>query len=300
VESPESVEQTPQPSPDGPALVVEEPEPETDKADDDSSDVTASLTAGPIDRASVMDALRRNDVEALLSFADHLRTEARDSDLPARLEGMASLARGDVLHGLLHLRQAARDADHNSAATAGAARLALAVGLLKAGRSEDAMLEALSALARARRAEDERGMHACVRLLRQLALSSGFADLAERWHEQAPSASTPELEPLSALDPLPVDDESDTNEPAADLASASDSNGDDEGAATQETTRDETTSDSESSDQDLEGVKSDDGAPKPDDSESAREQDSPIGHEDADGAASEDERINTDSAGASE
>lgn len=142
-----------------------------------------------LDRASMIEALRRNDVDALISIADHLRTEDRDSDLPARLEGMASLARGDVLHGLLYLRHAARASEGNPAPGGSAARLALAVGLLKAGRAEDAMIEALAALARARRAADERGENACVRLLRQLAVSSGYPELAERWATQRSAGS---------------------------------------------------------------------------------------------------------------
>jgi hypothetical protein len=63
--------------------------------------------------------------------------------------------------------------------------LALGVALAAANRKEEALLEALDALARAREAKDERGERACLMFLSQLATSAGQPDVGSEWANAA-------------------------------------------------------------------------------------------------------------------
>jgi thioredoxin-like negative regulator of GroEL len=91
----------------------------------------------------------------------------------------------DVQLGLLHLREAVRSAQLRQAPEQCRTRLALAVALLHAGRSHDAYLEALLALARARQSSDTAGERASAKLLGQLTRSAGYEQAAAAWDVQA-------------------------------------------------------------------------------------------------------------------
>lgn len=67
--------------------------------------------------------------------------------------------------------------------------LALALALSISGRVEDALLEALDALASAREAQDARATGASIALLAKLYASAGFPDAARTLKETAGSAS---------------------------------------------------------------------------------------------------------------
>ncbi len=123
-----------------------------------------------------------------------------DSDLVARLEGNAELAVGEMEAGLLRLHEAVALAAAEGPAQESRARLTLAAGLVKAGRSRQALLEAMQALAFARSAADAEGERACSRLLAQLARSADRDDIGQKWDELAQAP-----EPVAA-----------TEEPAAD------------------------------------------------------------------------------------
>ncbi len=109
-------------------------------------------------------------------------TDERSSDLTARLEGMAELAGGDVEVGLLRLREAVTLAAHGEESQA---RLALAVGLVKAGQPQVAVVEAMHALGDARKAHDRESERHCAKLLARLAQSAGQHALSERWSQIA-------------------------------------------------------------------------------------------------------------------
>jgi thioredoxin-like negative regulator of GroEL len=79
------------------------------------------------------------------------------------------------------LRAAAEESRRNRSRDGCRAALALGVALAAANRLEEALLEALDALARAREYEDARGEQACLRFLSQLAATVGHHDVAEAW-----------------------------------------------------------------------------------------------------------------------
>ena len=131
--------------------------------------------------AQAVEALRRgrpDDVDALVA---ELRGKGGHDRLAERLEAMASLARGQTGGALRVLRSAADRARGATPADRCRAALAHAVGLAAAGRSRDALLEALEGLARAREAGDPRGEQACLRFLAQVCESAGDAESAKAW-----------------------------------------------------------------------------------------------------------------------
>jgi hypothetical protein len=94
---------------------------------------------------------------------------------------MADLARGDTGDAIRRLRDAAGEARRTGSRDRCRSLLALAVALAAANRREEALLEALDALARAREAEDERGERACLLFLSQLSTSAGHPEIGALW-----------------------------------------------------------------------------------------------------------------------
>jgi hypothetical protein len=125
--------------------------------------------------ANVADALRRRDASSLDRMAETYRERHQDA-LASRLDAMASLVRGESAEALRSLRAGQQRSLDASSSEQCRARLALAVGLSAAGRSREAFVEALHALARAREGRDQRGERACARFLAQL--SRGFEEPA--------------------------------------------------------------------------------------------------------------------------
>jgi hypothetical protein len=123
--------------------------------------------------ARALEALRKGDTASVDKLAQELRVDEGRSGLAERLEAIADLARGDTGDAIRRLRDAAGEAKRAGSRDQCRALLAFAVALGAAGRKEEALLEALDALARARDGNDERGERACLRFLSQLAANAG-------------------------------------------------------------------------------------------------------------------------------
>jgi hypothetical protein len=140
----------------------------------------------PSDRATTpssraVEALRNGDAETVERMANQLRVDEGRLELAARLEAMAKLSRGETGDAIRRLRDASDAARKNESGDRCRASLALGVALATANRAEEALLEALDALARARELHDSRGERACTRFLSQLSAIAGHPDVAEAW-----------------------------------------------------------------------------------------------------------------------
>lgn len=126
----------------------------------------------------------------------HLRNgqDTRESVPPAWSLGHEVLATRirDLTHGgdlagaadtLVRLRRARARAEGAPASVRCQASLALALMLSIIGRAEEALLEALDALARARETGDDKAIGACLALLAKLYSGAGFADEAAALRE---------------------------------------------------------------------------------------------------------------------
>jgi hypothetical protein len=108
---------------------------------------------------------------------------------PGRLlaERVRKLAEGDVnsdaAEALAELRRARTRAEGKPAASRCQAVLALAMALAIAGRTEESLLEALEALARAREAEEPKAVGACMALLAKLYSFAGLPGEASALRE---------------------------------------------------------------------------------------------------------------------
>ncbi|HEX7669629.1 MAG TPA: hypothetical protein VF395_08605, partial [Polyangiaceae bacterium] len=131
--------------------------------------------------SAAVDAFRKGDLEAVERMATQVGVDEGRTGLAERLQAMAKLARGETGDAIRRLRDAADEARRTKSKDRCRAALALAVALGAASRHEEALLEALDALARARELSDERGEYACRRFLSQLAATAGHHDVAEAW-----------------------------------------------------------------------------------------------------------------------
>jgi hypothetical protein len=119
--------------------------------------------------------------EAVHRLVAKLRQESVHALAADRLAAMDSLTRGEVGEALRLLRSTKERAQQLGPAERSRAALGLGVGLAAAGRSSEALLEALEGLARAREAQDPRGELACARFIAQLAASAGHDEVARTW-----------------------------------------------------------------------------------------------------------------------
>ncbi|WP_437590658.1 hypothetical protein [Sorangium sp. So ce1000] len=159
---------------------------------DASSDPLAKTTESPV--LSMNDiavrlaelakqALVQGDLRTLERLVGELRRTGEHLDLAERMTGLISLGRGAKDEALRRFRIAAEaEAPPSHRARA---LLAYGVALAAAGRTEGALLEALSALARAREAEDHHGEQACAQFLAQLAAATGHEEAARAWAQVA-------------------------------------------------------------------------------------------------------------------
>jgi len=118
-------------------------------------------------------------------LASELRDDGSQQMIADRLEGMASLVRGQVSDALRRLRHGKELARHRTAGDQSRAALALGVALSSAGRGTEAVLEGLEALARARDAADHRGELACAKFLAGLSKAAGNDEAAATWDDVA-------------------------------------------------------------------------------------------------------------------
>lgn len=135
-------------------------------------------------------ALIQGDMAAVERLISQLRETGEHHELVERMTGLVALRRGATAEALRRLRDAAEVVREPSQQAR--ACLAYGVALATAGRSESALLEALSALARARAASDAQGERACALFLARLSAAAGHPDAASAWAviaaHQAPQA----------------------------------------------------------------------------------------------------------------
>ncbi len=129
---------------------------------------------------------------ALRSTNANANENENENERGVLVERLRRLARGPsgpgAVETLSELRSARSGAEGQSAATRCQAAIALSMGLFLAGRPEDALLEALDALARAHEAGAPRARAACIALLSKLYAAVGMAEVAVRLHQTGPKA----------------------------------------------------------------------------------------------------------------
>lgn len=99
--------------------------------------------------------------------------QRRGNPLADRIRSLARDETDGAMETLADLRRVRADADGGPPAARCQAALALAMGLALAGRPEEALLETVDALARAREADDARAIGACMALLAKLYAGAG-------------------------------------------------------------------------------------------------------------------------------
>ena len=119
------------------------------------------------------DALLSADNAALERWVDGLRASGESPMFTERLRALSRLGRGDIGDALRVLRRTRSSLDLDDHKQRCQTSLALGVALSVAGRPQEALLEGMDALARARHAGDERGANACLAFLAKLYTSVG-------------------------------------------------------------------------------------------------------------------------------
>jgi len=119
------------------------------------------------------DALLSADNAALERWVDGLRASGESPMFTERLRALSRLGRGDIGDALRVLRRTRSALDPDDHKQRCQTSLALGVALSVAGRPQEALLEGMDALARARHAGDERGAKACLAFLAKLFTSVG-------------------------------------------------------------------------------------------------------------------------------
>lgn len=119
------------------------------------------------------DALLSADNAALERWVDGLRAAGESPMFTERLRALSRLGRGDIGDALRVLRRTRAALDPKDLQLRCQTSLALGVALSVAGRHQEALLEGMDALARARQTGDERGAQACLAFLSKLFTSQG-------------------------------------------------------------------------------------------------------------------------------
>jgi ATP/maltotriose-dependent transcriptional regulator MalT len=144
--------------------VVESPEPPIA-----SSGATIAVRLGELAKEALLSA----DNAALERWVDGLKAAGESPMFTERLRALSRLGRGDIGDALRVLRRTRSSLDPTDHKQRCQTSLALGVALSVAGRPQEALLEGMDALARARHAEDERGALACLAFLAKLYTSQG-------------------------------------------------------------------------------------------------------------------------------
>ncbi len=119
-------------------------------------------------------ALLAGNAKNLQQLSDGLRATGEHEALADRMRAMARLSRGQFGEALRSLRQTRMLADAEPPTVRCQASLALAFALSLAGRPDDALLEGLDALARAREGADRKAQGACLAFLAKLFARVGY------------------------------------------------------------------------------------------------------------------------------
>lgn len=120
-------------------------------------------------------ALVSGNAQSLQRLSEGLRATGEHDALADRMRAMARLSRGQIEDAIRALRQSRVGAMSEAAGVQCQASLALAFALATAGQPDDALLEGLDALARAREAKDSRAQAACLAFLAKLFARVGAA-----------------------------------------------------------------------------------------------------------------------------
>ncbi|MBN9163753.1 MAG: hypothetical protein J0I07_22490 [Myxococcales bacterium] len=126
------------------------------------------------------EALLAADSVALERWVDGLRATGESPAFTERMRAMARLGRGDIGDALRVLRRSRSKLGPQDHRRRCQTSLALGVALSVAGRPQEALLEGMDALARARQTGDERGAKACLAFLAKLYTSVSREAEAER------------------------------------------------------------------------------------------------------------------------
>jgi hypothetical protein len=137
------------------------------------------------------EALLGADTASLERWVDSLGATGEHQALADRMRAMARLSRGEIGDALRVLKRARANLPKEASVLRCQTSLALGMALAVAGRSEEALLEGLDALSRARQANDQRGTGACLAFLAKLFASVDRGDDAARLRMSAPPPSPP-------------------------------------------------------------------------------------------------------------
>lgn len=137
------------------------------------------------------EALLGADTASLERWVDSLGATGEHPLLADRMRAMARLSRGEIGDALRVLKRARASLPKDASALRCQTSLALGMALAVAGRSEEALLEGLDALSRARQAQDVRGTAACLAFLAKLFSSVDRAEDAARLRMSAPPPPPP-------------------------------------------------------------------------------------------------------------
>lgn len=125
------------------------------------------------------DALLSADNAALERWVDGLRATGESPIFTERMRAMARLGRGDIGDALRVLRRTRSKLEPGDHRRRCQTSLAIGVALSAAGRPQEALLEGMDALARAKQIGDEQGSRACLAFLAKLYSSVQRHDEAE-------------------------------------------------------------------------------------------------------------------------
>jgi hypothetical protein len=115
-------------------------------------------------------------------------TQLREAPRVDRVRELVEQERGGrAAETLADLRRSRARVDGGSPSAQCHAALALSMGLLMAGRAEEALLDAMDALARAREAHEPRAIGACLAVLAKVYASAGFVEAASALRGSASS-----------------------------------------------------------------------------------------------------------------
>jgi hypothetical protein len=126
------------------------------------------------------EALLIGDNVSLERWVDGLRAAGESPIFTERMRAMARIVRGDIGDALRVLRRTRAQLDPKDHALRCQTSLALGIALSVAGRPQEALLEGMDALARARQTSDERAASACLAFLAKLFTSVGRPEDAEK------------------------------------------------------------------------------------------------------------------------
>ncbi len=120
-------------------------------------------------------ALVSGNAQSLQRLSEGLRATGEHDALADRMRAMARLSRGQIEEAIRALRKSRMLATNEPPGVQCQSALALAFALATAGQPDDALLEGLDALARARDAKDSRAQAACLAFLAKLFARVGAA-----------------------------------------------------------------------------------------------------------------------------